>query len=248
VNEVSEVTKSGHSQNETGGMSAIIGVVLILISIFLIILGSYGQPQGQVVQVPNGRGNYDYIPLEGYAHPYDFLVPVGTLGLIVGLMLVVVGAATTERKTTPNRSASASSASSMFPDIGRQGASFAQIPRPLAAVPSQHELPSVESRPTTASSHRRNYGIRASDQIVQASPFVKPTATGSDMRKETPVREKVPWTVEFVVPRPRMARIELELRLFQLKSWRDRGLITRKNYEEEKNKAMRRLHPPHTMI
>jgi hypothetical protein len=68
------------------------------------------------------------------------------------------------------------------------------------------------------------------------------------MRKETPVREKVPWKVEFVVPRPRMARIELELHLFQLKSWRDRGMITRKNYEEEKNKAMRRLHPPHTMI
>jgi hypothetical protein len=228
-------------------MSAIIGVVLILISIFLIILGSYGQPQGQVVQVPNGRGSYDYIPLEGYAHPYDFLVPVGTLGLIVGLMLVVVGAATTERKTTPYRSASASSASSMFPDIGRQGASFAQTPS-LAAVPSQHELPSVESRPTTASSHKRNCGIQASDQIVQASPFLKPTATGSDMRKETPVREKVPWTVEFVVPSPRMARIELELRLFQLKSWRDRGLITRKNYEEEKSKAMRRLHPPHTMM
>lgn len=228
-------------------MSAMIGVVLILISIFLIILGSYGQPQGQVVQVPNGRGNYDYIPLEGYAHPYDFLVPVGTVGLIVGLMLVVVGAATTERKTTPNRSASASSASSTFPDIGRQGLSFAQIPS-LAAVPSQHELPSVESRPTTASSHKRDYGIHASDQIVRASPFLKPTATGSDMRKETPVREKVPWTVEFVVPRPRMARIELELRLSQLKSWRDRGLITRQNYEEEKNKAMRRLHPPHTMI
>lgn len=228
-------------------MSAMIGVVLILISIFLIILGSYGQPQGQVVQVPNGRGSYDYIPLEGYAYPYDFLVPVGTVGLIVGLMLVVVGAATTERKTTPNRSASASSASSTFPDIGRQGLSFAQIPS-LAAVPSQHELPSVESRPTTASSHKRDYGIHASDQIVRASPFLKPTATGSDMRKETPVREKVPWTVEFVVPRPRMARIELELRLSQLKSWRDRGLITRQNYEEEKNKAMRRLHPPHTMI
>jgi hypothetical protein len=223
-------------------MSAIIGVVLILISIFLIILGSYGQPQGQVVQVPNGRGNYDYIPLEGYAHPYGFLVPVGTVGLIAGLMLVVVGAATTERKTTPNRSASASSASSMFPDIGRQGASFAHVSRPTVAVPSQHEVSSVEFRPTTASSHRRNYGIRASDQIVQASSFVKPTATGPDMRKETPVREKVPWRVEFVIPRPRMARIELELRLFQLKSWRERGLITRQNYEEEKNKLMRRLH------
>jgi hypothetical protein len=50
--------------------------------------------------------------------------------------------------------------------------------------------------------------------------------------------------VEFVVPRPRSSRIELELRLSQLKSWKERGLITKKNYEEEKIKVMRRLHPP----
>jgi len=59
---------------------------------------------------------------------------------------------------------------------------------------------------------------------------------------------RMPWVVEFVVPSPRSDRIELELRLSQLRSWKERGMITKVNYEEEKIKIMKRLHPSHTVI
>lgn len=59
---------------------------------------------------------------------------------------------------------------------------------------------------------------------------------------------RMPWVVEFVVPCPRSDRIELELRLSQLRSWKERGMITKVNYEEEKIKIMKRLHPSRTVI
>ena len=86
-------TRSALNHDENGGMSAVIGFVLILISIFLIILGTSSNPQGQLVPVPNGNGGFDYIPSGGYSHPYELLVPIGILGTIAGLVLAAVGGA-----------------------------------------------------------------------------------------------------------------------------------------------------------
>jgi hypothetical protein len=246
--DVSTGTKSARHHDENGGMSPVIGVVLILVSISLIVLGISGHPQGQLVPVPNGNGSFDYVPSGGYSHPYEFLVPIGILGTIAGFVLAMVGQAMTIQRKSPDRNSAAFSADIVSPHVGLQTGLPASLSRLSVMTPSRPTKPILKPKLVIEDTHRRCLGIRASELMVHSSAGSQPIIAERGTQTITLARGRVPWMVEFVVPWPRAYRIDLEQRLSQLRSWKERGLITKQNYEEERNKILRRLHVSHMMV
>jgi len=244
MNDLSILPETGRSINATKGMASIVGVVIVLISIVLIIVGNISPLQGQVAPGPDGGSSYTTASSAGYADPSWPLGPVGILGLVLGIGLVVEVAATKKRRKTPRIVVDPCSAGYTPQRIGKREGSHDPSPRLPRVIPSQPEGIGMKSEQTTVSGHGRYPRIRASEQILHDSPVLQPGVASSETLRMTSTGGRGPWMVEFVVPRPRSSRIELELRLSQLKSWKERGLITKKNYEEEKIKVMRRLHPP----
>lgn len=82
---------SVNDHGEAYMISVVAGVVVFVISIVLNFVGSTAQPVGNMVPIPNGLGGYDYIPQGGYDYPYQSLIPVGRVFLVMGLVLLSIG-------------------------------------------------------------------------------------------------------------------------------------------------------------
>lgn len=219
----------------------------MLTGIIIIIVGNGGSIQGQVAQAPAG-GITAASSAIAMTSPFGLTIVVCILGVFASVALVSKDAVTRRQPRTLKKGADQS-----LPGPGAQGVankerSIEVPPGPFPTSPLTSRVSVCDRTQSVAKTRGQTPRIRASESLLGKTGVARPRGSDRDTEKPAASAGRDPWVVEFVIPSPRSDRIELELRLSQLRSWKERGLITRTYYEEEKIRIMRRLHPSHRGI
>jgi hypothetical protein len=200
-------------------ISIVAGVVVFVISIVLNFVGSTALPVGNMVPIPNGLGGYNYIPQQGYDYPYQSLNSVGRVFLVMGLVLLTIGALMARQRLMKPRKKTHNLSPYLI------GSDAWKVDTMIESLGSSGHCSEVQTA-NSALSSRAN-----SESCVERS--AEPKATSAQGPPSSPAESKY--------IRTRTGQTDLERHLSQLRFARDNGLLTKQEYEEKKNKLMKEL-------
>jgi hypothetical protein len=200
-------------------ISIVAGVVVFVISIVLNFVGSTAQPVGNMIPIPNGLGGYNYIPQQGYDYPYQSLNSVGRVFLVMGLVLLTIGALMARQRLMKPRKKTHNLSPYLI------GSDAWKVDTMIESLGSSGHCSEVQTA-NSALSSRAN-----SESCVERS--AEPKATSAQGPPSSPAESKY--------VRTRTGQTDLERHLSQLRFSRDNGLLTKQEYEEKKNKLMKEL-------
>jgi hypothetical protein len=243
MNVVSEDAMVSQNHGEAYTISIVAGIIMLVMSLVLNIVGSTSEPIGALIQVPDGHGGLTYIPQEGYAHPYESMIPIGRVFLAMGLISLSMGVLMARqrlmrpRNRTPNLSPYliGSEAWRVHTMIESQSQS-------RRTYSSRMESDSINPE-IAASSNPGDYSeIQTTDSASSDSASSESCVEFPSESEVTTTQGQTTGSAVPKVLRSRVIQSDLELHLSQLKFCRDQGLLTKQEYEEKKNELMRDLH------
>ena len=239
VNIVSEDTISGQHHGEAYMVSLIAGVAMLIISFALNTIGSTVQPLGAMVQVPNGHGGFDYLPQGGYAYPYESLISFGRVFLVSGLILLSIGVLMARQRMMKPKVAHGISPYLIGSDAWRVCTMIESQGRSNRTDPSRGDIVSVGPSHADASGSGHHSDAQTTDSALSDPASSESSVEAHGGFEATSTQTPFSSPVKLRTVKPRNLQTDLELHLSQLKFSKDKGLLTRQEYEEKKKELMR---------
>ena len=238
VDILSEDTISGQHHGEAYMVSLIAGVAMLIISFALNTVGSIVQPIGPMVPIPNGHGGFDYLATGGLSYPYQSLISFGRVFLVSGLLLMSIGVLMARQRMMKPKVAHGLSPYLIGSDAWRVHTMIESQGR-SNRTDSSH-MDTVTAGPSLADASSGHY----SDAQTTDSALSDPASSGSSVEpsaesKATTTEGPTSSSAASKYIRTRTGQTDLELHLSQLRFSRDKGLLTRQEYEDKKRELMK---------
>jgi hypothetical protein len=230
---------SGQYHGEAYMTALVTGVAMLIISFALNTIGSTAQPVGNMVPIPNGLGGYNYIPQEGYAYPYQSLIPVGRVFLVMGLILLSIGALMARQRLMKPKVTHNLSPYLIGSDAWKVDTMIESLGSSSWTDPSRRESVSVEPHLAVGGSSGHYSDAQTTDSALSSPADSESSVEAYGGFEATSTQTPFSSPVKSRTVKPRNVQRDLELHLSQLRFSRDNGLLTRQEYEDKKNELMK---------